>query len=192
MSPAQLIIVGMTSVTNKTSYRHRGFTLIEVMLALVIVGLALSMIMTAMDRFTASAQLRDQTLAHWVALNQISEMRLENQWPDVGDTNGTVEFAETEWDWVAEVTETEVPELRRIDVQIFFAEDEVSIAAASGFIGQNRTAPTPPQPWGIPINTGNNGGRGGNSGQPGSNPGQPGAGQSGNVGTGLTTEDDGG
>ena len=146
----------MTTVTEKRSIQPHGFTLIEVMLALVIVGLALSMIMTAMDRFTASAQLRDQTLAHWVALNQISEMRLENQWPEIGDSNGTIEFADTEWDWVAEVTETEVPELRRIDVQIFFAEDEVSIAAASGFIGQNRAAPTPPPPWGISTSSGGN------------------------------------
>ena len=131
--------------------RDKGFTLIEVMLALVIVGLALSMIMTAMDRFTASAQLRDQTLAHWVALNQITELRLQTQWPEIGDTNGTVEFADIEWQWVADVTETEVPELRRIDVEIFFPDDEISLAAASGFVGQNRVPQSVPTPWGLNV-----------------------------------------
>ncbi|MEM7283710.1 MAG: type II secretion system minor pseudopilin GspI [Pseudomonadota bacterium] len=150
-----------------TRQKITGFTLVEVMLALVIVGLALSMIMTAMDRFTASAQLRDQTLAHWVALNQITEMRLQTQWPEVGDSNGTIEFASIEWQWVADVTETEFPELRRIDVEIFYPDDEVSLAAASGFVGQSRVPQAAPTPWGVNVSSGQPGNPNADSGQSG-------------------------
>lgn len=127
------------------------------MLALVIVAVALSMITNAADRFTASAQLRDQTMAHWVALNQITEMRLQEQWPDLGDDNGTVEYADLEWIWESTVTETEVPELRRIDVDVFFPETETSLASLSGFIGQTRPSTTAPLPWGTATNSSQNG-----------------------------------
>lgn len=124
------------------------------MLALIIVGLALTMIQTSMERFTASARLRDQTLAHWIAMNQITELRLASEWPDVGELDGTVDFADLEWTWEAVVTETEVPELRRIDLQVYFPEAEISIASASGFIGESRPAESPPPPWGFSTNAG--------------------------------------
>ena len=62
--------------------RVAGFTLLEVMVALTIVAIALSAMIAAAGKNSADvAYLRDKTFAHWVALNQISEMQARQKYP---------------------------------------------------------------------------------------------------------------
>ena len=51
--------------------------------------------------------LREKTLAHWVAMNLITERRLQPSPPDVAETSGEVEFANARWRWTLRVTQTE-------------------------------------------------------------------------------------
>ncbi|HEX4153135.1 MAG TPA: type II secretion system minor pseudopilin GspI [Steroidobacteraceae bacterium] len=61
--------------------RHRphddGFTLVEVLVALVVVAIGLmALMMTVSGTARTSGYLRDKTLAEWIALNRLAEVRL--------------------------------------------------------------------------------------------------------------------
>jgi general secretion pathway protein I len=115
-----------------------GFTLIEVLAALVIVALGMLGAITAVNQSARNGTyLREKTLAHWVAMNVITERRLQSSPPDVAETNGEVEFANARWRWTLQVTQTEVRSLRRMDVAVALASapEDSSLARLSGFYG---------------------------------------------------------
>lgn len=97
----------------------RGFTLIEVLVALAIVTIGMAAVMSAI---TSSADtvsyLRDKTFAQWVALNQIATLRLSGQMTATGNSDGDTEYAGRTWHWRQEVTATEVPGVVRIDIKV--------------------------------------------------------------------------
>ena len=116
----------------------RGFTLIEVLAALVIVALGMLGAITAVNQSARNGTyLREKTLAHWVAMNLITERRLQPSPPDVAETKGEVEFANARWRWTLRVTQTEVRSLRRMDVSVALASapEDSSLATLSGFYG---------------------------------------------------------
>lgn len=91
------------------SIHQRGFTLIEVMVALVIIGLALPALMGRMSSMANTVSYsRDLTIAHWVAENKIQEIylteRLQRLVPK-GRQAGDVEMAGIVWDWKTEAEE---------------------------------------------------------------------------------------
>lgn len=56
---------------------NRGFTLVEVLVALVVVAIGLAALMVAVAGVArTSGYLRDKTLAQWIALNRLAEVRL--------------------------------------------------------------------------------------------------------------------
>ena len=122
----------------KSSFRlSAGFTLIEVMVALVVATLALVAVMASISQMIdAGTAMRDRTYAAWIAQNKIAEMRLANVEPEVSDTSGEVEFAGLEWGWTATVSETGVEFLYRIDVAVAFAGNDDVIRTVTGFIGE--------------------------------------------------------
>ncbi|MGE0080919.1 MAG: type II secretion system minor pseudopilin GspI [Thiohalomonadaceae bacterium] len=104
--------------------RQRGFTLLEVLVALAIVAIALgALLKTGAGNSANAVYLRDKTLAHWVAMNKVTELQLEPGWPAVGTTRGKAEMAGREWQWTAKVSETFDANVRRVDVEVR-AEDE--------------------------------------------------------------------
>lgn len=120
-----------------SSDRSRGFTLLEVMVALIIAALALAAAMASISQMVdASITLRDRTYASWIAENKIVEMRLQNVVPEVDESSGEVEFADLEWRWEAVVSETAAESLYRVDVDVFLAGRDDRIWRSSGFIGE--------------------------------------------------------
>lgn len=119
------------------SRRSAGFTLIEVMVALVIAALALVAVTASISQMVdAGMSMRDRTYASWIAQNKIAELRLANTEPDVSESSGEVEFAGIEWAWTATVSETGVEFLYRADVEISFAGSNDVIRTVTGFIGE--------------------------------------------------------
>jgi general secretion pathway protein I len=118
--------------------RARGFTLIEVLAALVIVALGM---MGVIEAVTQSARngtyLREKTLAHWVAMNIVTERRLAAAPPDIGKTSDEVELAGVRWKWELVTTQTQVESMRRMDVSVRLASsaDGTALANVSGFYG---------------------------------------------------------
>ena len=128
--------------------RSRGFTLIEVMVALTIVALSLTAVTASMSQMIDAANtMRDRTYASWIAQNRIAELRLAAATPEVGATNGDVEYANVEWTWRAVVSETGVDDLFRIDVSVSFAGSDDAIRIVTGFIGPPGVAGQASQMW---------------------------------------------
>jgi len=132
----------------KLRMQTRGFTLIEVMVALTIVALSLTAVTAAMSQMIdAGNAMRDRTYASWIAQNRIAELRLLATTPDVGASNGEVEYANAEWAWRAVVSETGVDDLLRIDVSVSFAGSDYTIRTVSGFVGPPGAAGEANRAW---------------------------------------------
>ena len=117
--------------------RVAGFTLIEVMVALVIVSLALAGIAASMGQMIDTANtMRDRTFASWIAQNKIAEMRLAGVIPEVGETSGDVDFANASWSWTADVSETGVENLLKVEVTVSYAGFDQPVRQVTGFIGE--------------------------------------------------------
>ena len=103
--------------------RCRGFTLIEVLVALAIVTIGMAAVLGALtSSANTTAYMRDKTFAQWVALNQIATLRLSGQMTSTGNSDGNIDFAGRSWHWRREVTALQVPGLVRIDVKVRPAE----------------------------------------------------------------------
>jgi general secretion pathway protein I len=119
----------------------RGFTLIEVMVALAIVAFALTAVAASMNQMIESANaMRDRTFASWIAQNKIVEMRLAGVVPDVSTTSGELEYGNTDWAWEAVVSESGIENFMRIDVSVSHAGSDYVVRTVTGFVGE----PVPP------------------------------------------------
>lgn len=129
----------------------RGFTLVEVVVALAIVAIGmLAVFKTIGDTVNNVATLRDRSFAAWIADNRITELRLSGQMPSVDETEGDLEYAGRRWHWVARVSQTPVNGLRRVDVRVRREDDapDSSLVSLAGFIGATATSTGPsPTPW---------------------------------------------
>jgi len=146
-------------VATRPDTTQRGFTLIEVVVAVAIVALGLMAVFRVVHAtVNNAAYLRDRNFATWIADNRLTEMRLGTELPSVDETEGEVEFANQSWRWVATVSQTPVDDLRRIDVRVRRSTDpdDSSLAEVSGFVGAVVMG-TPPTgtPWtGVPDGQG--------------------------------------
>ena len=129
---------GKAELSSCGDVRARGFTLIEVLAALVIVALGMLGVIEAVTQSARNgAYLREKTLAHWIALNVITEKRLQPEPPPVAESSADVEFAGQRWRWSMQVTQTQVSSLRRMDVSVRPADapDSSALATVTGFYG---------------------------------------------------------
>jgi general secretion pathway protein I len=116
----------------------RGFTLIEVMVALAIVSIGLIAVFNAIIQMAHSTSvLRERAMADWIAMNEISAIRIAGNFPDIGNFDGTTEFAGREWRWEAEISETGVSDLRRIEMAVAYEDfPNDSITIMTGFVSR--------------------------------------------------------
>jgi len=128
------------------NHGNRGFTLLEVLIAMAIVGLGLSAVFVQMNQMAGSAlYLQQRTFGTWVALDLITEIRLADEFPEVKEYEKEIETLGQEWAYTVNVSETELPDFRRIDVTVYPADNPDNIlATVSGFTGRRGERLAPP------------------------------------------------
>ena len=122
-----------------------GFTLVEVLVALMIVAIGLAALMTTVSgAANASGYLRDKALAQWIAMNRIAEVRLNLQKFGQNSDKGEVDYANRHWHYDTRYYDTSFPSMRRIVVRVWAgkADEKGSpLAEATGFLGTALTTP---------------------------------------------------
>jgi len=125
-----------------TRSRSKGFTLLEVMIALIIFGL----IATVIQKVTAqtivqSERIRLKTFANWIAENKMAEMRLSEQLPPTREQKDDLEYANEKWKLVSKVTKTSDVNFHRVDLEVYHLTENDQfdkgnqILSYSGFVG---------------------------------------------------------
>ncbi len=135
--------------------RSPGFTLIEILIALTVFAITSSALISGLSRHVAqSAVLRDKIIAHWVAENEISQIRNpafesaqasagqsreKRYFPGTGTSSKEVTMGDLKWYARIQVAATENPDIHRVTVDVYHAEDEAdgnSTVTVDGFVGK--------------------------------------------------------
>lgn len=128
----------MKNNVGSTNSKKQGFTLIEVLIALLIVATALgTAAKVTIGAATNGSALTDRTAAQWVGLNQLATLKLRRQFP-VRSESGKEEMMMRTWIWQQKAEAT--PDNRvlkvTIDVRLEDAEDDDLSASVEGFIAK--------------------------------------------------------
>jgi general secretion pathway protein I len=129
-----------------------GFTLIEVLVALVIVAFGMGAVMSALTSAANNTmQMRERSFAEWVGLNQLSLARLARAMPANGKSEGEVEFAGSRWHWLQQASDMQIPGVKRIVIQVRHADEPTAsdgpkpppdwLATVTGFRGDALASP---------------------------------------------------
>lgn len=104
--------------------RQRGFTLVEVLLALVV----LSSVMVVLGQtLGATARAYDNInltrLGHQVAADKLVELQVFQEWPEIGTSDDRVEQDDRIWWRRTQVTAGPFPNTRRVDIEVGLMRD---------------------------------------------------------------------
>lgn len=99
--------------------RVRGFTLLEVLIALAILAISAAALLRQTQLLVAQQfQLEAKTYAMWLADDTMSALAAQPQWPPLGRNERQVTFREQDWRVVTDVQATTDPLLRKIEVGV--------------------------------------------------------------------------
>jgi general secretion pathway protein I len=103
--------------------RMPGFTLLETLVALAVIGIAMAAAMRS-TRFAIDtvADLKARTAAGWVAQNLAGELRATRAFPEMGATSGRAVQGRQEFLWRQEVGGTPNYSFRRVEIKVFLPE----------------------------------------------------------------------
>jgi len=121
----------------------RGFTLLEVLVALAIFASVSAVVLTAAGRsLTNAGRLEELTLAGWIADNRISELQLQQIPPSIGRETQEVDYGSRKWQTLSEIEASADPGLLRVTVWVALqtprgrsgSVSERAVTSLTGFI----------------------------------------------------------
>ena len=121
--------------------RVSGFTLIEVMVALVVFSVvSVALVKNTTTSLRQSGMIEDRTIAWWLAENEMTSLRMlprsDADYPNSGTSREVVEMNDTSWDVETTVETTENDDVRRIVISVYRENQEVAKARLIGFLGR--------------------------------------------------------
>ncbi len=117
--------------------KQRGFTLIEVLVALTIVAIALFAGTQATSALARSSQRQtDVLLAQICADNVLYSLRLARQMPSVGESNGECSQGGRVFNVQLQVRPTPNPSFLRVQASVSDAQEKYGILQISTVIGR--------------------------------------------------------
>lgn len=120
----------------------RGFTLIEVLMALAIFGVVSLMLLgQSRDQVRMAAGLEDRLIAHWVALNTLTDLQTIGGLPDTGSSETSTVMAGRDWFVTIRIGTTPAPEVRNAEILVspydpVSGEHGQPLTSLIGFIGK--------------------------------------------------------
>ena len=116
--------------------KSRGFTLVEVLVALAILAIALAAAARASGMsISTSDRLKQRLLASWVAQNRLAEHTARHAWPDIGTRSGDVEQGGIPMHWEEHISTTPNTLFRRIEIVITpTSEPKYQAASLTGYL----------------------------------------------------------
>lgn len=114
-----------------------GFTLIEILVAMTIIAVGVSALVTSAAASSWRADyLREREFGRWVASNALAELQSVPAWPANGTTNTETEMGNFRWFVRTRTQAVSDPDLRRVDVQVRLDKDADNfIYSVTGFVG---------------------------------------------------------
>jgi len=116
--------------------RNAGFTLVEVLVAMAILAIGVSALVTATGASAhRSKLLGDREFGRWIAANHLNTLQAMPNPPDIGTSNIEVEMMNRIW-FVRTRTKKEDLDLRRMDIEVRLDRDaDGYIYSVTGFAG---------------------------------------------------------
>ncbi len=133
--------------------RQRGFTLLEAMIALMIVAMALPALITlVMTQLDGSATIRDKTYAYWVAENQLTRVRLLQQqkakkaladYKVPEKDSGVVDMGGLRWQWQLKTIAMDtlpVPGFKRVEIAVRLLGTAEGVSLGNSAVDEDQPA----------------------------------------------------
>ena len=125
--------------------RSRGFTLVEVLVALLVVVMGLAALMIAVSSTArTSGMLRDKTIAQWIALNRLAEIRLNLTKFGQNNDIGELDFGNRKWHYDTRYFDTNINSMKRVVVRVYQGDAKTkgnALIETVGFVGQQLAIP---------------------------------------------------
>ncbi|MBL1294457.1 MAG: type II secretion system minor pseudopilin GspI [Thiotrichales bacterium] len=117
-------------------YREKGFTLIEVIIALAVIAISMAAAINGVGKNINNASyLREKTLAHWVASNKVAEIQLSDVALDASEKKGEETLANLRWEWTVKIDETDIKNIKRLTVEVRREDGNGPSASVVAYVG---------------------------------------------------------
>ena len=131
----------MVNLTGKTMNRARGFTIIEILIALVIFSVvSVALVKNVSTSIRHAAIVEEKTIAWWLADNQMTKLRLsprvEENFPSAGTDRELIEQDDVSWEIETRIEGTENEYVHRVVISVYKNTADDSKAELIGFIGR--------------------------------------------------------
>ena len=133
--------MGTRRFRGEAKVRSRGFTLVEVMIALAVFAVvSVALVNNSTSSLRQAGMIQDRTVAWWLAENEMTRLRLQprddENFPSAGIVRKSAEVAYFEWELETLIESTENDFVRRITIRVFRGTADEPVSELIGFLGR--------------------------------------------------------